>query len=132
MASELRVTTIANNAGSESVDTTYVVNGSAKALVNYTNITTTTIRDSFNISSLTDVSTGKTHPISFTSNMGSADYYGSYYNNASTTGTDYTNMNNNYAGGFGSKTTSSFGLQSFASSLTDCHVNDGIIHGDLA
>ena len=31
MASELRVTTIANNAGSESVDTTYVVNGSAKA-----------------------------------------------------------------------------------------------------
>ena len=35
MASELRVTTIANNAGTESVDTTYVVNGSAKAWVNF-------------------------------------------------------------------------------------------------
>ena len=35
MASELRVTTIANNAGSESVDTTYVVNGSSKAWIRY-------------------------------------------------------------------------------------------------
>ena len=115
-----------------SIATNYVVNGSAKALVNYTSITTTTIRDSFNISSVTDVSTGRTQPISFTSNMNSADYYGSYYNNASTTGDSYQNMNNDYAGGFGSKTTSSFGLQSYSTTMVDCHVNDAIIHGDLA
>ena len=111
---------------------TSIQQGLSKALVNFTSITTTAIRDSFNISSLTDVSTGKTQPISFTSNMNSTDYYGSYYNNASTTGTAYTNMNNNYAGGFGTKATSSFGTQSFADSLTDCHINDVIICGDLA
>jgi len=111
---------------------TSIQQGLSKALVNFTSITTTAIRDSFNISSLTDVSTGKTQPISFTSNMNSTDYYGSYYNNASTTGTAYTNMNNNYAGGFGTKATSSFGTQSFADALTDCHINDVIICGDLA
>ena len=116
----------------EGTATTNLQQGLAKALVNFTSITTTAIRDSFNISSLTDVSTGKTQPISFTSNMNSTDYYGSYYNNASSSGTAYTNMNNNYAGGFGTKATSSFGTQSFADALTDSYVNDVIIHGDLA
>jgi hypothetical protein len=112
--------------------TTNLQQGLSKALVNFTSTTTTAIRDSFNISSLTDVSTGKTQPISFTSNMNSTDYYGSYYNNASTSGTAYTNMNNNYAGGFGTKATSSFGTQSFADALTDSYINDVIICGDLA
>jgi hypothetical protein len=112
--------------------TTNLQQGLSKALVNFTSTTTTAIRDSFNISSLTDVSTGKTQPISFTSNMNSTDSYGSYYNNASTSGTAYTNMNNNYAGGFGTKATSSFGTQSFADALTDSYINDVIICGDLA
>ena len=116
----------------EGTATTNLQQGLSKALVNFTSITTTAIRDSFNISSLTDVSTGKTQPISFTSNMNSADYYGSYYNNASPSGTAYTNMNNNYAGGFGTKATSSFGTQSFADALTDSYINDVIISGDLA
>lgn len=60
MASELRVTTIANNAGSESVDTTYVVNGSAKQWVDFS-MAGTTARDSLNLSSLTDSATGKFH-----------------------------------------------------------------------
>ena len=127
--STLKADTVQSTGGGAA---TLTKQSAAKALLNFTSITTTSIRDSFNISSLTDVSTGKTQPISFTSNMDSADYYGSYYNNASTTGTDYTNMNNNYAGGFGTKVTSSFGTQSFADSLTDCHINDVIIHGDLA
>jgi len=57
MASELRVTTIANNAGTESVDTTYVINGSAKAWINFT-MTTATNNDSLNVGSLTDNSAG--------------------------------------------------------------------------
>ena len=58
MASELRVTTIANNAGTESVDTTYVINGSAKAWVNFNGTGTVAIRDSVNVASLTDGGTG--------------------------------------------------------------------------
>ena len=58
MASELRVTTIANNAGTESVDTTYVINGSAKAWINFNGTGTIAARDSMNVSSLTDDGTG--------------------------------------------------------------------------
>ena len=58
MTSELRVTTIANNAGSESVDTKFPINGSVRAW-NNTNAAGTTINNSFNISSLTDVNTGR-------------------------------------------------------------------------
>ena len=112
--------------------TTNLQQGLCKAFVNFTSITTTATRDSFNISSLTDVGTGKTYPISFTSNMNNDDYSGSYYNNASTTGSAYTNVNNNYAGGFGTRATSSFGTQSFADALTDSHLNDVLIFGDLA
>ena len=111
---------------------TSIQQGLSKAFVNFTSVTTTATRDSFNISSLTDVSTGKTYPISFTSNMNNDDYSGSYYNNASTTGTAYTNVNNNYAGGFGTRATSSFGTQSFADALTDSYLNDVLIFGDLA
>jgi len=71
MASELRVTTIANNAGSESVGTTYVVNGSAKALI-YQNLGTT-IQKSLNVSSLVDNGTGD-YIVNFTNNM-SDNYY---------------------------------------------------------
>ena len=54
MASELRVTTIANNAGNESVNTTYVINGSAKAWANID--ASATLNDSLNISSAADTS----------------------------------------------------------------------------
>ena len=71
MASELRVTTIANNAGTESVNTTYVVNGSAKHFVRYNAVNQTT-DISLNQSSLTDTATGD-----FSSNFTNA------YNSAS-------------------------------------------------
>ena len=72
MASELRVTTIANNAGSESVDTTYVVNGSAKAIF-YFDGSTPALLKTFNISSLTDNGTGQ-HDGNFTSSMDSINF----------------------------------------------------------
>ena len=59
MASELRITTLANNAGTESVDTTYVINGSAKCWVNWNGTGTVAIRDSMNTSSITDRGTGQ-------------------------------------------------------------------------
>jgi hypothetical protein len=54
------------------VDTKYVVKGSAKAWA-FTNNTGTTINDSLNISSLGDTDTGK-QLLSFTSTMGNANY----------------------------------------------------------
>ena len=59
MASELRLTTLANNAGTESVDTTYVINGSAKAWVNINGVGTPAARDSLNVSSIGDRGTGQ-------------------------------------------------------------------------
>ena len=80
MASELRVTTIANNAGSESVNTTYVVNGSAKAWVNLNGTGTIAISDSLNHSSATDSATGK-YVFNFTNSFGNTSYVSSGLNN---------------------------------------------------
>ena len=64
MASELRVTTIANNAGTESVGSTYVINGSAKAWINLKIAATFETRDSFNISSVSDDGSGLCYTLS--------------------------------------------------------------------
>ena len=58
MASELRLTTLANNAGTESVDTTYVINGTAKVTGNLQADGSSNSAVSLNISSVTDGSTG--------------------------------------------------------------------------
>jgi len=71
MASELRVTTIANNAGSESVDTTYVVNGSNKAWVNINS--GNSFNGSFNAASLTDNGVGD-YITTFTNGFANNDY----------------------------------------------------------
>ena len=56
-----------------SVTTDYVVNGSAKAWVKFTMVTTTAADDSFNVSSLDDDGTGN-FGINFTNSMSSAEY----------------------------------------------------------
>jgi len=59
MASELRLTTLANNAGTESVDTTYVINGSAKLWTSFANTSgTPSALQSLNQSSITDSGSG--------------------------------------------------------------------------
>ena len=116
----------------EGTATTNLQQGLAKAWVNFTGITTTATRDSFNISSLTDAATAATYPISFTSNMGNADYAGSYFQNGATNAT-YNGFNNGWAGGFGTKTAASFGVYSHNNSGgIDTGQNDVIIVGDLA
>ena len=68
-------TIIASNIsdGTTSVPSTYVVNGSAKAWVNFNGQGAVAIYDSFNVSSLTDVSTGRTLT-NFTNNMSNGNY----------------------------------------------------------
>jgi len=131
MASELRVNTLKDASGNNSIATSFVAGGSAKAWIDHTQITTSAIRDSLNISSITDAGTGQTYPITFTNNMNSSSYAGSMYSSANTSD-GYSTFNNQYTGGLGSKTTSNFGHNSYSSDHVDAIRNDDIIFGDLA
>ena len=59
--------------GTDTVETGYVVNGSAKAWVNFNGTGTIATRDSFNVGSITDNAVGD-YTNSFTSSMSSGDY----------------------------------------------------------
>lgn len=59
--------------GTTSVPTGYVVNGSAKAWINFNGTGTVAIRDSLNVSSLTDNSTG-VYTVNYSSSFSNADY----------------------------------------------------------
>jgi hypothetical protein len=132
MASILRVNTLTDASSNNSTAMSTINQGTAKAWVNFTGITTTAPRDSFNISSLVDAATAATYPISFTSNMANADYAGSYFQNGATNAT-YNGFNNGWAGGFGTKLTASFGVYSHNNSGgIDTGQNDVIVQGDLA
>ena len=116
----------------EGTNTTNLQQGLSKAWTNFTGITTTTIRDSFNIASFTDAGGGVTNPISVTTNMASGDFTGSYFQNG-TSGVAYNSFNNGYVGGFGSRSTSAFGVYSHSNTGgADADQNDVVIHGDLA
>ena len=111
--------------------TTDVTQGLAKAWIDHTQISTSAIRDSLNISGITDAATGKTFPIAFTNNMSSSSYAGSMYGSANTSD-GYTTFNNQLAGGLGTKTTASFGHSTYSTGFVDSIRNDDIIYGDLA
>jgi hypothetical protein len=64
--STLKANTISNAAGSKSVPTDTVVDGSAKAWVNFNGEGTVAIRASFNVSSVTDSGVGQ-YDVNFTS-----------------------------------------------------------------
>ena len=74
MASELRVNTLKDASGNNSIATSFVAGGSAKAWANL-NGSSFGLRDSFNIASATDSGTGL-YDHAFTSAMGNANYSG--------------------------------------------------------
>ena len=117
----------------KSVDTDFVVNGSTKAWVNFTGVTTTAIRDSFNVTTLTDEATGKTNVV-YISAMANNDYSGSYYTNAAAT-TGVSDFGNDYTGAFGInefRTTALITVIAYAAAVIDSSQNDVTIVGDLA
>jgi hypothetical protein len=71
--STLRLTTISNQTGSASVPSDTVINGSAKAWVNFDGTGTVAIRAAFNVSSITDNGTGD-YTVNFTVAMVDANY----------------------------------------------------------
>jgi hypothetical protein len=71
--STLRLTTISNQTGSSSVPSETVINGSAKAWVNFNGTGTVAIRSSFNVSSITDRGTGQ-YTINFATALSDTNY----------------------------------------------------------
>ena len=74
MASELRVDTLKDSSGNNSVGMAYVAGGSAKAWVNFNGTGTIAARDSLNLSSLTDNGTAL-----YTNNLVSSFNYSDNY-----------------------------------------------------
>ena len=72
MASELRVNTLKDASGNNSVATSTVAEGSAKGWANYS-CAGTTFRDSFNFASATDQGTGD-YDLALTTSMSNDDY----------------------------------------------------------
>jgi len=71
--STLKVATIQDTSGNNSSTPAGIASGTAKAWVNFNGIGTVAIRDSFNVSSLTDHGQGD-HQVSFTNAIGNANY----------------------------------------------------------
>lgn len=71
--STLRLTTISNQGGTASVPSETVINGSAKAWVNFNGTGTVAIRASFNVSSITDNGTGD-YTVNFTNALADGNY----------------------------------------------------------
>ena len=73
MASELRVNTLKDASGNNSIGMSYVAEGSAKAWVSFNGTSTLSVGDSFNVSSVTDNGTGS-YTANWSNSFGSADY----------------------------------------------------------
>tara|TARA_B100001093_G_C26511755_1_gene877781 strand:- start:40 stop:420 length:381 start_codon:yes stop_codon:yes gene_type:complete len=86
--STLKVNTIQNTSAAHSSTPEEIAQGRAKAWVNFNGEGTIAIRDSFNVSSITDVATGR-YTIVFSNAMSNANYAfsGTAGNEGNTTGT---------------------------------------------
>ena len=73
MASELRVNTLKDASGNNSVATSVVFGGTTKVWHNFDGQSTVATRDSYNVSGLTDNGTGD-YTSAFTNNMVNDDY----------------------------------------------------------
>lgn len=113
--------------GTDTVGTSYVLNGSAKAWVNFNGTGTVAIRDSFNVASLTDNGTGD-YSVSFSNDTGNANYAVSV--SSSSGGASNTDtFVNPYTWAAGSV---SIGTNNNAAALTDRSYVNFAIHGELA
>lgn len=130
MASELRVNTLKDASGNNSIATSFVAGGSAKAWNHFTSHSSTSIRDSFNVTSVTDNGTGQT-TTALTNSFANNDYAAVWYHNG-TSSEAYTSFANGYVGGLGTRGTGVLSSFSYDLAAADASLNDIIITGDLA
>jgi len=134
MASELRVNTLKDAAGNNSIATSFVANGSAKAWINFNGTGTVAIVDSFNIASITDNATGD-YTNTLTSAMVNDDYLYGGAASPSVSG-DYARIYTPRGDGTTSdaSTTAYRGEchQSWTANAEDNPAVFSLVHGDLA
>ena len=134
MASELRVNTLKDASGNNSIATSFVAGGSAKAWIHFNGTSTIAIVDSFNFASITDNGTGD-YTNTFTSAMVNDDYL---YGGSACIGSsgDYSRIFT--PRGDGSTTDASttayrgFATQSWTANAEDNAAVFSLVHGDLA
>jgi hypothetical protein len=127
MASELRVDTLKDSSGSNSVGMAYVARGSAKAWGLFDGTGTIAVRDSFNVSGITDLAVGKM-TVSKTNSMGSANYTTSLRSCI-----DDTAASRTYNPLVDTRASGSFNFTTYSNSAEEDHAYDEVaIHGDLA
>ena len=143
MASELRVNTLKDAAGNNSVAMQYVANGSAKSWVNFNGIGTVAIRDSLNASSISDNGTGY-YSLNFSSSAANINYSISGGTNGSNnsfptaaTASGDIRFNTNTVSPFKAQPTTSLFTMTIAQDLNlgipiDVEWANANIHGDLA
>ena len=116
--------------GTLSIPTTYVTNGSAKAWVNFKGDGTAAVRDSLNITSLTDNGTGD-YSLAITNAMAASDYAVTattcIEGGESDMRTAAINLNRSF-------NTTTFGIKTMLGQSTDTDRSqiDAAAHGDLA
>ena len=111
--------------------TTNLQQGLCKSWIYFEQSGTHEAYDSFNIASITDAGTGRSYPVAFTNNMGSANYSGTIFQSGSATVNDYLYFGNNYTGSFGTKTSASYGVRGYAGTDQDVGDFHVVIQGDL-
>lgn len=123
MASELRVNTLKDSAGNNSIGMSVVANGTAKVWVNFNGTGTVAIRDDNNVTSITDGGTGL-YTVNYTNNMSNANYAANFSN---TIQNSQINSNANM-------TSSAIGLRTRNSSFTNTDSDTCLVavQGDLA
>ena len=128
--STLKVDTMEDLSAGESVDTAYLIHGTAKALLNYDHAGAT-INKSLNVSSVTDISTGKI-TVNFISSFADTHYCVSQSSDDSGSNYDWAITVVDVNGG--QKTVSLYDLtcvQYNASAVMDSNYYN-IMHGGLA
>ena len=133
MASELRVNTLKDAAGSNEVAMTYVANGSAKCWVLFQGTGTVAINDSLNTASISDVGTGQ-YTVNFSNSMGSAFYSGIGSPKQDTSGTHTSNVDRLMNPARVPLLSSDMKFHAQSVTGTDSDVEEGAVHimGDLA
>ena len=126
MASELRVNTLKDASGNNSVATSVIAEGTAKAWANIDGSGTVSFRDSFNTSGLTDNGTGD-YTTSFSTSFGNANYSFTYCGASDGAETTYQMKSASMAVG-----THQIQLKNAAGTVTDRNFICGTFHGDLA
>ena len=130
MASELRVNTLKDASGNNSVAMQYVAEGSAKSWCNFNGESTIAIRDSLNVASLTDDGTGD-YRTNFSSSMSNANFSGLVMSGTVTEGGG-TMQRDEEVRGISSSHLGMFCFHTSTEAARDVEYFATSIHGDLA